>query len=403
MTSHRPRSTPHPTPTQTLAIAIALMAIGALPAMASSNAASNVGAADLPEEVTWAGEIAGLVNEHCVSCHRPNDIAPMSLLSYDEARPWAKSMLKAVKDGVMPPWHADAAQNGVFENERRLSDRDVALLERWVEKGAQAGDLTAAPAPPVHAGGWRLGEPDLVVAFDAVALDAGGPDVFKDLQADFGLTEKRWIRALEVKPGDRRVVHHVILMASDGKSMPTSGWLGAWAAGMEPMVFPEGTAKLLEPGQKLIGDMHYHPAAEAATDQTQVGLYFYGGEPEKELINLWIQNSNFLIPAGAPDYVVEASHTFQENSTVYGLLPHMHYRGKEFTYTATYPDGRTEVLLHVPRYDFNWQTLYNFEQPLKMPKGSRIDCVAHFDNSTANRRTPIPTAMCRSARSRSTR
>jgi hypothetical protein len=334
--------------------------------------------------------VASLVHQRCASCHRPDDIGPMSLLTYDEARPWAKSMLRAVKAGEMPPWHADPA-HGTFANDRRLEPREVALLERWVKQGARPGNLDAAPAPPVPEEGWRLGEPDLVLTFDQISLPAGGPDRFHDLVVETGLAEERWVRAIEIRPGNRKVVHHVILYATDGQGPPSSGWLGAWAAGMAPMELPPGTAKLVGAGSRIVADMHYHPDAEAATDQTRVGLHFYPGEPEKELINLWVQNSSFEIPAGAEDHVVRASHTFRQDATIHGLLPHMHYRGKEFTYTATFPDGRRQVLLHVPDYDFNWQTLYQLTEPLVVPAGTRIDCEAHYDNSTGNPANPDPT------------
>ena len=370
---------------RTLPVAVTVACALALPALAATAAK-----VDIPEKVTYAGEIATVLHENCASCHRAGDIAPMSLLTYDEARPWARSILKAVEAGDMPPWHANP-EHGHFKNDRRLDDRERALIERWVELGAPAGDLSEAPAPPDFSGGWRLGEPDLVVTFDSVEVPADGPDVFRDLIADTTEDGDRWIRAIEVLPEDRRVVHHVIIYATDGQGPPSSGWLGAWAAGMEPMVFPEGTAKLLKKGSKLVADMHYHPAGEAATDATRIGVHFYDGEPDKELINLWVQNSSFEIPAGAANHEVRSSHTFHEDATVHSLLPHMHYRGKDFTYTATYPDGRTETLLEVDGYDFNWQTIYELSEPHKMPKGTRIDCVAHYDNSADNPFNPDPT------------
>jgi hypothetical protein len=157
------------------------------------------------------------------------------------------------------------------------------------------------------------------------------------------------------------------------------------------MVFPEGTARLLKKGSRLIANMHYHPTDEATTDETTIGVHFFDGQPEKELINLWVQNSSFKIPAGADNHEVRSTYTFRQDSVVHALLPHMHYRGKDFTYTATYPDGRSEILLKVPAYDFNWQTLYEEAKPLEMPAGTRIDCVAHYDNSTKNKANPDPT------------
>jgi hypothetical protein len=160
---------------------------------------------------------------------------------------------------------------------------------------------------------------------------------------------------------------------------------------MAPMVFPEGTGRLLKKGSRLVANMHYHPTDEAAKDSTTIGVHFLDGEPSKELVNLWVQNSSFKIPAGADNYEVKSSYTFRQDSVIRALLPHMHYRGKDFTYTVTYPDGKTETLLKVPAYDFNWQTLYEMAQPLELPAGSKIDCVAHYDNSTKNKANPDPT------------
>jgi hypothetical protein len=344
----------------------------------------------IPKKVSFAKDVAPIFHENCVACHRPGDIAPMALRTYDEARPWAKSIARAVRDGSMPPWHA-APEHGVFANDRSLSDYEQAVILRWVKQGAPLGDAAQVPEPPHFAEGWRLGEPDLEVTFDQVELAGGGPDVFHDLVRAYELPEDRWVKAVEILPGNREVVHHVIVyVIEEGQGQP-NGWLGGWAAGMDPMVFPEGTGRLLKKGSKIVADMHYHPTAEPSTDQTRLGVHLYEGEPEKELVNLWVQNAGFKIPAGAPDHEVTSSYTFRQDSVVHSLLPHMHYRGKSFTYTATYPDGRQEVLLEVPAYDFNWQTTYELAEPLEMPAGSRIDCVAHFDNSTGNAANPDPT------------
>ena len=157
------------------------------------------------------------------------------------------------------------------------------------------------------------------------------------------------------------------------------------------MIFPSGTGRLIKKGSTLIADMHYHPTDEPTTDQTKIGLHFYDNEPDKELVNLWVQNSSFKIPAGAENHEVRSSFTFEQDSVVHALLPHMHYRGKDFTYTARYPDGREEILLQVNDYDFNWQTVYRLAEPLDMPKGSKINCIAHFDNSADNLDNPDPT------------
>ena len=364
---------------------VLLLAAVSLPAFAA--AAIDLG---LPSKVTFTQDVAPLMREKCGSCHRPGDIAPMSFATYEEVRPWVKSIRRVVSDGTMPPWHADPAY-GEFSNDRSLSDYEKALITKWVKQGARLGDATALASLPKIEAGWRLGEPDLEVTFAEVELAAGGPDVFEDLPVAYTLEEDRWIQKVEILPGDRRVVHHVIIFVmEEGQSSP-NGWLAGWAAGMEPMVFPEGTGRLIKKGSTLIADMHYHPTDEPATDQTKLGLHFYDAEPSKELVNLWVQNSSFTIPAGAENHEVRSSFTFEQDSVVHALLPHMHYRGKDFTYTARYPDGREEILLQVNDYDFNWQTVYSLAEPLEMPKGSKINCVAHFDNSAANLDNPDPT------------
>ncbi len=215
--------------------------------------------------------------------------------------------------------------------------------------------------------------------------------MFRDLAQAWTLEEDRWVESVEVLPGDRSVVHHVIIyVLKPGQTSPDS-WLGAWAAGMEPMTFPEGTGRLIRAGSTIIADMHYHPGDEAATDQTRIGLYFHDAEPEKELVNLWVQNAGFKIPAGAPNHEVRSAYTFLQDSVIHGFLPHMHYRGKDFSYALRYPDGREETVLKVSGYDFNWQTLYELEDPIEVPKGTKVLCVAHYDNSEANLANPDPT------------
>jgi hypothetical protein len=371
-----------------------VLVVPTLATAALAAASNDTGGSSQP---TYSRDVAPILAERCVSCHRPGDIAPMPLRSYDEVRPWVKSIRKAVEGGEMPPWHADPAY-GHFANDRRLTEAERDTLLRWVKQGAPEGEAAAslaAAAVPAGVnegeGAWRLGAPDLKIQFEAVDLPAGGPDQFHDLVQSYPLPEDRWVSAIEVEPGDRRVLHHIIVYVLEEGQQAPNGWLGAWAAGMDPMVFPAGSGRLLKKGSRLIGNMHYHPTDEPARDQTTIGLHFLDAEPDKELVNLWVQNSSFKIPAGAADHEVRSSYTFRQDSVVHALLPHMHYRGKDFTYTAVYPDGRREVLLKVPAYDFNWQTIYQLAQPLELPEGTRIECVAHYDNSTKNAANPDPT------------
>lgn len=380
------------TTSRNLAIAAAVLAaIAAAPAARA--AATAAAAADAP---TYASQVASILHQNCVSCHRPGQIGPMSLRSYDEVRPWAKSIARRVADGTMPPWHATGG-TARFVNERSLDRAEVDALVAWAQSGAPAGDLAQAPpAPKFPEGEWQLGEPDVVVTLDPVELPAGGPDQFPKLVGKAALPEDRWITAIEILPGNAKVVHHVIAVAVKGFDVdPVDGWLGAWAAGTEPMVFPEGTGRFLEKGSNIIADMHYHPADTPQRDVTRIGLHFADGQIEKELTNLWVVNEDFEIPAGAKGYELRARHRFWQDGKILAFAPHMHYRGQDFKYVAHWPDGRQETLLEVARWDFNWQTWYRLAEPIEIPEGTVLEAIAHYDNSADNAANPDPTQAVR--------
>ncbi len=355
------------------------LSVAALPASAGS------------AKPTYTGEVGAVLNQNCVSCHRTGQVGPMALTSYDEVRPWAKAIQKNVTEGKMPPWHA-SKEHGTFKNDRSLSEDEVKLIDTWVKAGAPQGDASkSVPMPEYPTAEWQMGTPDAIVTFDPVTVPGGGEDQFHDLRGQVDIPEDTWITAIEVLPGNNKVVHHVIIYQLSEAQGGSPGWLGAWAAGMEPMTFPEGTGRKLIKGAKLVGDMHYHPVDSEQTDQTKVGFYFAKeNKVEKEMINLWVANQGFLIPPGDANYEVVSSYKFNDDAHIHGLLPHMHYRGKNFVYTAKYPDGKEETLLKVDKYDFNWQTNYELAEPKAMPKGTEIVCVAHFDNSEGNPVNPDP-------------
>jgi len=343
---------------------------------------------------TYTKDIAPIFNASCVKCHRPGQIAPMSLTSYKEVRPWAKSIRKNVAERSMPPWHA-TEHVGEFVNDRSLEQSDIDTILAWVDQGTVRGDRSDMPPSPEYPKGeWILGEPDFIVELPEVFIPADGPDVFKNLSGKVMLPEDRWVTAVEVLPGNPKVLHHVLTFQVKGFGFdPEEGWMGAWAAGADPMVFPANTGRIMEKGANIIGDMHYHPCGTAETDRTRIGLHFADSpdDIEKELINTWVINQGFKIPAGAPNHEVRQSHKIMQDGFIMGFAPHMHYRGKDFSYTATYPDGREELLLAVNDYDFNWQTNYVLKDRLPVPKGTVIECVAHFDNSADNPANPDPT------------
>ena len=358
-------------------------------AESASGAESAESSVDVP---TYSSDVASILHSNCAQCHRPGQGAPMSLLSYEETRPWAKSIARKVENREMPPWHATGGI-GSYVNDRSLGEGDIRTLVAWAKAGAPAGDLAAAPAAPKFQDSkWKLGEPDLVVDLEEVTIAADGPDVFKNLVGKVGLKEDKWITAVEILPGNSEVVHHVITYSLKGFDFdPTEGWLGAWAAGTDPMVFPEGTGRLLKAGSNLIGDMHYHPSGTEATDLTKIGLHFSDAPPKKELTNVWIMNANFKIPAGDANHQVIAKRTLWQSGKIMGFAPHMHYRGKDFKYVAHFPNGKQETLLEVDNYDFNWQTNYVLEEPIAVPAGTVVECIAHFDNSAGNEANPDPT------------
>jgi len=343
---------------------------------------------------TYSKDVAPILYEKCTQCHHAGGGAPMSLMSFQEVRPWGKSILKQVSDGTMPPWHAKP-DHGAFKNDRSLSSAQKETVINWVNQGMKQGNKKDAPtAPAYEEGEWELGTPDQIITYDTVNLKAGGQDRFFDLVEEAGIDEDKWLTAVEIRPSNKLVAHHVILYqqeaGSDGQD--PDGWLGAWAAGAEPMVFPAKTGRILKKGSKVVADMHYHPAETPESDTLTIGLHFADAPEmiEKELINLWIVNQNINIPAGKQHHQLESTFTFQHDSHIMGFLPHMHYRGREFTYNATYPDGTQETLLEVANYDFSWQTNYVLEEPKAMPKGTRIDCIAVYDNSANNPHNPDP-------------
>ncbi len=367
-----------------------MKAIQGIVAACTVGAAGLIGGTADAAKPTYSKDVAPIMNAKCVECHRPGQIGPMSLLSYDEVRPWVKAIQKNVGDNVMPPWHADKGF-GPFSNDRSLTQDEKDLILEWAKAGAPEGNKSDLPvAPKFPTGEWQLGEPDYVVTFDEIDLPATGSDEFYNLVGKTDFAEDKWITGVEILPGNSKVVHHVILW--QGSQGNPNGWISAWAAGAGPDSFPDGTARLLKKGQPIVGDMHYHLTGEATKDKTRVGLHFAEAKDvQKELVNLWVMNADFRIPAGDSNYEATSTFTFAQDSIIHTLTPHMHYRGKDFSYTLTTPDGQTRDLLKVSKYDFNWQTVYEFDEPVSVPKGSRIDCVAHWDNSSNNPHNPDPT------------
>jgi mono/diheme cytochrome c family protein len=346
---------------------------------------------------TFSKDVAPILYKSCVECHRPTMFAPMSLVSYDEARPWARSIKQRVVARTMPPWGADPA-HGVFKNDPRLSDADVETIAKWVDAGAPKGDDKDLPAVPQFADGWTIGKPDAIFAMEEeFTIPATGAVEYKYFRVPTGLTEDKWIQAIEIKPGARAQVHHVIAFTQPaGQPLKPGGELGPTnIGGVTPnkpgLTFEPGVARLMRGNSDIVMQMHYTTNGTETKDRTQVGIIYAKQPPTKVAGGGMALNARFLIPAGDPNAEVKATTTLSRDITLTGMTPHMHVRGKDMIYIAHYPDGTTETLLSVPRYDFNWQLSYQLKTPKVLPKGTQIEVIAHFDNSTQNKFNPDPT------------
>ena len=329
----------------------------------------------------------------------------MSLVNYDEARPWAKSIARRVEAASMPPWHA-SPEYGAFANDRRLGTAERDTLLAWATAGAPAGDLQRAPTAPIYGSAeWKIGEPDIIIEMsEEVIVPAKGELPYHDYIVDPGFTEDVWVRAAESLPGNRDVVHHIIVgfliedplarrrLAREGLESRVQGSLGGYVPGDEPLVLADGLARLIPAGSKIYFQMHYTPTGEVETDRSRLGLVLADGPPTHEVRTGIASNPFIHIPAGSADKSLSASFVFERDSVLLSMRPHLHLRGKTFEYRARYPDGSEEILLHVRDYDFGWQTRYVFAEPKQIPAGTELVCTGSWDNSFANPNNPDPTA-----------
>jgi len=355
--------------------------------------------------VTFSKDIAPIFYKNCASCHRNGEIAPMSLLTYKEVRPWARAIREKVITKEMPPWHPDG-RYGSWENDRRLTQKDVDAIVKWIDSGAPEGDSKDLPPTPKFQSGWQIGEPDQIFYMPAeFTVPAQGAVPYQYFSVPTNFKEDRYVEALEARAGNLSVVHHIVMYVRDPRQRRGAGpndkfnigdgILGALSPGMTPFIAKPGQAKLLPAGCQLIFQRHYTPSGQEARDRSMVGLVFAKKPVEKVVTTKAAFDVGFTIPAGARDYEVSGEYEFEQDSHIVSLMPHMHLRGKDITYTAYYPDGRSDILLSVPKYDFNWQVYYYPRVPIACPKGTRIRAVAHFDNSTSNKLNPDPTRAVR--------
>jgi len=397
---------------------------------------------------TFSKDVAPIFFANCTSCHRPGDIAPMSLLTYKDARPWARSIAAKVADGTMPPWHADPAY-GKFANERRLSDAQKAIIAKWVSGGAPDGSPADLPAAPVYTDGWTIGKPDVVLSMqEDYPLPATGTVPYQYLEIPANFPEDRWIQAWEIKPGNLKAVHHIIMSTRAPQPVPgaapaappappaanavrppplfsfaccteipagqtggaplppeqrvapgpndrprlrgTGPSIGGYVPGNAVRRFQDGMAMRLPAGHSIVLQMHYTPTGQTTTDRTRIALKFAPAPPRTALLTAQLINGSLHLTPRAADQPVDAEMTINREIMLYSLIPHTHVRGTKWLYEAVYPDGRREVILSVPKYDFNWQHEYVFREPLKLPAGTKIQAKAWYDNSAANKSNPDP-------------
>jgi hypothetical protein len=369
-----------------------------------------------PTSPTFSKDVAPLLQKHCQECHRPGEIGPFSLLTYKEARPWAAAIRTAVLAKTMPPWHADP-KYGHFSNDRSLAKKDIDTIAAWAAAGAPEGNPKDLPPPAKFTDGWGIPKPDVVFQLPApYQIPATGTIEYLHWVVPSGFKTDKWIQFAEARPGDRSHVHHIIAFVRepgsqwlkdakpgvpfipekpkpdekvDEAALP-SDFLVGYAPGQPPEAFEPGRAKLVRAGSDIILQVHYTTDGKPSTDLTRVGLVFAKEPPKERIKTFSAVNGKLKIPAGDPNHRVDAEFELGTDVILHGLHPHMHARGKDFIYHIRYPDGRRQTLLSVPKYSFAWQLWYNLEKPIRLPKGTVIECTAHFDNSTNNKYNPDP-------------
>jgi peroxiredoxin/mono/diheme cytochrome c family protein len=339
-------------------------------------------------EVTYAEHVAPILQNKCQSCHRPDQVGPFPLLTFDDAERRAEAIHQALSTHRMPPWQADP-RHGRFVNDRRLTSRERAMLLAWVEQRTPRGDAALEPPPRSFPEGWTIGTPDAVFQIPApYTVKPDGTLPYQRFRVKSGFSEDRWLQAIEPQPTERAVVHHIVIYlippGVKARDLGELEHLAAYAPGDLPSVFPPGAAKRIPAGSEFLFEIHYTPNGKTRFDQSRLGLIFAKEPPKYRVRTIGIPNMKFELKPESSDTQVVSNFTFPEDSQIIGYLPHMHLRGKSFKYTAHFPDGREETLLSVPRYDFAWQTYYWLDTPAHMPKGTRLHCEAHFDNSASN-------------------
>jgi hypothetical protein len=358
---------------------------------------------------TYCRDVARILQNNCQECHRPGQVAPFPLLTYQQARKRASDIADVVEDHSMPPWKAARHFGVPFKDVRTLSEKDIDTLVAWAEVDSPEGDPADMPAPPRFSDDWRLGTPDLVLDIGAdYAVPASGEDIYRCFVVPTQLEEDQYVQAIEHRPGNRRVVHHVLsyvdtsgkgrerdaadpgpgYMCFGGPGDPIHGDLGGWAPGMQPSRLPDGIGRSLPAKSDVIIQVHYHPSGKPETDRTRIALYF-SRTPVKQTFH-WTAalNPELELPPGKSNLEVKAAWEIPVDMIAHAVTPHMHLLGRDIQMSLKLPDGRVQELIKIDNWDFNWQLSYYLQQPLDVPKGSVLQVVSHYDNTASNPRNP---------------
>jgi len=349
------------------------------------------------DKISYSKQIAPLLADNCVTCHRPGGIGPFAMSNYAIVKGFSPMIREVIRTRQMPPWHADP-HVGAFQGDRSLTREEAQTLVHWIEAGAPRGDGPDLLAESDKSWPeWSLGKPDLVVTLPAYDVPATGTVDYQRYVVNNTTGRDVWIRATDVIPGDRAVLHHVLTGVYDPKlpEQPrmiraTSGELGAYVPGNGPLLYPQGTGVLVPKDCSFAFQVHYTTSGKATRDVTRAGFYFAKEPPQHEFKTAVLFKPSLMIPANTKAYTDSITHEFPNEVLVYSLTPHAHYRGSASKFVAQYPDGREELLLSVPKYDFNWQTTYSLATPKVIPAGTRIVHSTTYDNSSQNPANPDP-------------
>ena|SRR5579872_6425311 len=373
-------------------------------------------AGSIPSQVTFYKDVLPVLQNRCQECHRPGEIAPFSMLTYSDTRPWAKAIKSSVLAKKMPPWFADPTV-GHFSNDRTLSQSEVDTLVGWVDGGAKEGNAKDAPKPRAWVDGWNIQKPDLVLSMKEpfhIGAKEEVPYQYVIMPTEF--KEDKWVQMVEGRPSNRSVVHHIVVFIRQpenkwlrgqpvgvpfvppggGKDFSNTSGGGSdilmiYTPGMIPEVWRPGLAKKIPAGSDLVLQIHYTANGKDTTDLSQVGMVFAKEPPKERALTFGSYNLTFKIPPGDGNYRVDGmKNTFPNGVEILSFFPHAHLRGKSFEYRVTYPDGRVETVLRVPKYDFFWQLDYRLAEPLKLPPGSKVEVTGWYDNSANNPANPDP-------------